>query len=93
MPTASCSAFEAARLTRNERLLFEVGDTLALYTDGLPEASLNGERFGTGRIADAIGVNAHLGAQHVVNSLHDALLAFTHGRIPDDVAIVAVKIL
>ena len=71
----------------------EVGDTLALYTDGLPEASLNGERFGTGRIADAIGVNAHLGAQHVVNSLHDALLAFTHGRIPDDVAIVAVKIL
>ncbi len=69
------------------------GDVLAVFTDGLTEAEMLRARFGSDAVRKVVSANAGVSAQNVVNHLHDALLDFTRGRIGDDVAIVALKVL
>jgi sigma-B regulation protein RsbU (phosphoserine phosphatase) len=71
----------------------EPGDILLLHTDGLPEANVGNERFGTHRVHDVVKENAKGSAQTMVDNLYGALIEFGHGRITDDVAMVAVKVL
>lgn len=68
------------------------GDVIALFTDGLTEAGVDKFRFGTDRIVTAIASSAHLGAQHIADSISDALFEFVHGRVTDDVALVVIKV-
>ncbi|MCE5314245.1 MAG: SpoIIE family protein phosphatase [Armatimonadota bacterium] len=68
------------------------GDVLMVYTDGLTEAGVEDQRFGTQRVMDLLSEFAHLDAQSIAERMHDALLEFGHGRITDDVAMVVVKI-
>lgn len=71
----------------------EPGDVIVLHTDGLTEASVGGNQFGSQAVAEVVQAHAHRGAQEIANALHDALHEFVHGRVTDDVAIVAVKLL
>lgn len=68
------------------------GDILMLYTDGLTEAGVNDQRFGTQAVMDTISANSQFGAQQIADNMHDDLLEFVHGRIADDVAMVVLKI-
>ncbi len=71
----------------------EPGDILLMHTDGLPEAGVGNERFGTQRVYEIVRENVKGSAQTMVDNLYGALIEFGHGRISDDVAMVAVKVL
>ncbi len=68
------------------------GDVIVLFTDGLTEAGVEKVRFGSDRVAETLASAAHLGAQQITDTIHDALFEFVHGRITDDVAMVVLKI-
>ena len=68
------------------------GDILMLYTDGLTEAGVNDQRFGTQSVMDAVAGNSQFDAQQIADNMHDDLLEFVHGRITDDVAMVVLKV-
>jgi GAF domain-containing protein len=70
----------------------ESGDILAVYTDGLTEASVGNQRFGAAAVAQILAAYSHLTAQGIADRLHDALLEFVHGRVTDDVAMLVVKV-
>lgn len=69
------------------------GDVLALYTDGLSEASVDGNRLGTQAVMDAVAAGAHLHAQGIADRICDVLHEYVHGRVTDDVALVVLKVL
>jgi len=66
-------------------------DLLFLYTDGLTEARRDGELFGEERLFELLererGGSPSETLEHVVN----AVLAFSGGRLSDDVAVLAVQ--
>lgn len=74
-------------------LVLREGDVLALYTDGVVEAT-NAEliEFGEARLAKVLSENAHLDARAMVDALVGATRAFT-GRehYEDDFTVVIVK--
>jgi serine phosphatase RsbU (regulator of sigma subunit) len=67
------------------------GDTLLLYTDGLTEARLDGEMFGERRLAEALTRRLALDLSELPEALLGDALAFSEGRLRDDVAILAVR--
>lgn len=73
-----------------ETFVFEAGDVLLLYTDGVIEApDPNGTFYPlTRRIADWDGTG---GPEHLVRYVHDDLLNHTHGPLGDDAALIAVQ--
>ncbi len=68
------------------------GDVIAMFTDGLTEAGVGRNRFGTDGVASAIAASAHKSAQQIADAISDALFEFVHGRMSDDLSIVVVKI-
>jgi sigma-B regulation protein RsbU (phosphoserine phosphatase) len=70
---------------------FESGDILVAYTDGLTEARRNHEFFSEKRVMKIIKKNSHLPAQQLCNKIYADCLAFTQGKLQDDLAIVIVK--
>ncbi len=68
------------------------GDVVAMFTDGLTEAGVDKQRFGSDRVANALARSAHLGAQRIADSIYNTIFEFVHGRITDDVAMVILKI-
>jgi len=74
-------------------IAIEPGDILLAHTDGLTEASAGKGRFGGAAVQSVLAKSAIEDAQTVVDHLYDALMEFGHGKVSDDVAIVAVKVL
>ncbi len=68
------------------------GDVLAVYTDGLTEASVDGNRLGTQAVIDTVQANARLHAQGIADRICDVLHEYVHGRVTDDVALVVLKV-
>lgn len=69
------------------------GDVLALYTDGLTEASFDGQRLGTQPVVELIRRCADQDAQSIADGISDLLHEHVHGRVTDDVALVVLKVL
>jgi sigma-B regulation protein RsbU (phosphoserine phosphatase) len=69
------------------------GDILALYTDGLTEASVDGRQLGSRAVMDTVCAHADLHAQGIADKICDVLHEHVHGRVTDDVALVVLKIL
>jgi PAS domain S-box-containing protein len=69
----------------------EPQDTLLLYTDGLTEARAGREMFGEGRLSDTFAKHLHVELDKMPQAILDDVLAFTGGRLRDDVAILAVR--
>lgn len=78
--------FQVGEVTPTEEWL-EPGDTVLLYTDGLPEARLaNGEFFGTERLGEFIERESAAGytAPETLRRLRNAVLQHQHGDLQDD---------
>lgn len=74
------------------RFTLDPGDTLFLYTDGLPEASHGGEEFGTERVIRRAGEGRGLSAGALVDAFTADLHAFLHGTPkPDDLTLMAIR--
>jgi sigma-B regulation protein RsbU (phosphoserine phosphatase) len=69
------------------------GDILLFYTDGVTETmSLQGEQFGTERLAKLVESNPGLSAQELVSATRRAVYEFSNGQpLADDITIVALR--
>jgi sigma-B regulation protein RsbU (phosphoserine phosphatase) len=69
----------------DHRLALQPGDLLVIASDGISESrSPEDERFGHGRVADAIDGAAGSGAADVAQRVLRAAEQFRRGRLPDD---------
>ncbi len=70
------------------------GDVLLFYTDGLTEAcDSEGEMFGAARVCSHLGAVSDLPAKEIIDSLYDAVIAFSGTRsLQDDISMVVLKI-
>jgi sigma-B regulation protein RsbU (phosphoserine phosphatase) len=67
-------------------------DLLLLFSDGVTEAcGLDGERFEEARLIELLGRQRHLPAASVAAGVRDAVLAFSQGRLSDDLTVVALR--
>ncbi|MDX6200263.1 MAG: phosphoserine phosphatase RsbU/P [Actinomycetota bacterium] len=72
-------------------LALSAGDTVLLYTDGVPEARRNGDFYGEPRLVQV--AEESLGrAAGLTEALLADVLAFQGGHARDDIAIVAVRV-
>jgi sigma-B regulation protein RsbU (phosphoserine phosphatase) len=68
------------------------GDVLALYSDGVTEASGAGnEDFGEDRLLDVLRASDHSSAAASVQSVIDAVAAFSRGPRSDDETVVILR--
>ncbi len=76
---------------RPGRVELQAGDMLLLYTDGVVEARRKGEFFGKSRL-EALLKRKELSVQRLPHLLLDQVLAFSEGRLQDDVAVLALAL-
>jgi sigma-B regulation protein RsbU (phosphoserine phosphatase) len=89
-PGSLLGVMEAVEL-HDATIPLEPGDTVLLYTDGVPEARRNGEFYGEPRLVQVAEEN--LGrAAGLTDALLSDVLAFQGGHARDDIAIVAVRV-
>lgn len=69
----------------------DAGDTLLLYTDGLTEARRSGEFYGEDRLFLVLQSADRTSAQAIVDSVLSDVVAFTAGRLDDDLALLALR--
>jgi serine phosphatase RsbU (regulator of sigma subunit) len=68
------------------------GDTLALYTDGVTEASNSqGEEFGEDRLADAMHRHRNLCAQGLLSAVVDEVQRFCTCEQQDDITLIVAR--
>jgi GAF domain-containing protein len=70
----------------------EEGDALILYTDGLTEARRDGEMYGLDRMIDYLGVRKRSSLEALVNDVFNHVRTYTHNRLKDDVAMLAITL-
>jgi sigma-B regulation protein RsbU (phosphoserine phosphatase) len=75
-------------------LELEVGDRLALYSDGVIEAmSGNGEMFGEGRLLEALGAHRESALQACCNGIMGRLESWSaSNRLQDDCSLLMVGV-
>lgn len=79
---------------RDEMIHLSPGDTLVLYTDGIPEAfDEHGEMYGMPRLEGAVLRSAGAHPRALIRALQRDLLAFV-GRSPlaDDITLIAARV-
>jgi sigma-B regulation protein RsbU (phosphoserine phosphatase) len=69
------------------------GDVLAIFSDGITEAPRpDGEEFGESRLADLLNANRADDATAILDSVNDAVAAWTAGAAPaDDITLLVVR--
>jgi serine phosphatase RsbU (regulator of sigma subunit) len=65
---------------------------VVMYTDGMTDARADGATFGEKRLRATITEHAHLPAQELADTLLDTVTAYAGGVLPDDCAVVVVKL-
>lgn len=71
---------------------YEKGDIVALYTDGITEATnADGEQFGSERIDEIIRRNSDKNAQSIANAIHAAVHRHTKRKFHDDFSLIIIK--
>jgi sigma-B regulation protein RsbU (phosphoserine phosphatase) len=80
----------AHRVVRGDEVVWEAGDRLLLFTDGVPDArNIRGERFGEAAVLRAAA--AVQGPAETLEAIYAAVRAFTGGTaLLDDLAVVVV---
>jgi PAS domain S-box-containing protein len=76
---------------RSREAGLEPGDLLLLYTDGVTEARRDGELFGEQRLADLV-LQAEGPVEQLPQRVLEAVLAFSAGRLKDDVAVLGLAL-
>ena len=84
----------AADYSVSRQMLLANGDVLVLLTDGLEEtANPEGELFGTGRILEIVRNHSDLSAAKIVQSVFEALEAFSeNAEQVDDLTMIVAKV-
>jgi serine phosphatase RsbU (regulator of sigma subunit) len=76
-----------------EQLDLEVGDTLFLYSDGVPEVcDPSMMRFGHERLIETLAAHADQPVADLVRAVEQALLEFCEGDLRDDVSMLALRV-
>lgn len=77
----------------NYELQLDVGDTLFLYTDGLPEATdLTDRQFGYERMLGALNANSDCDMKGLLQTVHDHVSEFANGANQfDDLTMLAIE--
>jgi serine phosphatase RsbU (regulator of sigma subunit) len=76
-----------------EQLDLEVGDTLFLYSDGVPEVcDPSMMRFGHERLVETLAAHADQPVADLVRAVEQALLEFCEGDLRDDVSMLALRV-
>lgn len=83
--------FEDADLTPAESL-WQPGDTILLYTDGLAEARRGREQFGEARLYDAMRAAPRGSLSGLLTHIELEAVTFAGGRPQDDIALVALRL-
>jgi serine phosphatase RsbU (regulator of sigma subunit) len=63
-----------------------------MYTDGMTDARQHGVLFGEGRLKAAIRGGLDLGAQGLADTLLETVTEYAGGVLPDDCAVVAIRL-
>ena len=84
----------AADYSVSRQMRLANGDVLVLLTDGLEEtANPEGELFGTGRILEIVRNHRDLSAAKIVQSVFEALEAFSeNAEQVDDLTMIVTKV-
>ncbi|MDN3356759.1 SpoIIE family protein phosphatase [Actinomadura sp. DC4] len=76
-----------------ERLDLDPGDTLFLYSDGVPEVSDAARvRFGHERLIEILAAHADRPVGDLTRAVEQALLEFCDGDLRDDVSMLALRV-
>ena len=76
-----------------ERLDLEAGDTLFLYSDGVPEVCDAAQtRFGNERLIEILAAHAGRPVAELAMAVEQALLEFCGGDLRDDVSMLALRV-
>jgi len=78
---------------REYEMLLEPGDSLFVYTDGVPEATdAAGELLGEERMTDALNAEPDAGPEQVIERVHHAIRAFVRDEPQfDDITMLCLK--
>jgi serine phosphatase RsbU (regulator of sigma subunit) len=71
--------------------MLSVEDCLVFYTDGVTEASRDGELFGEERLLETVAGLRGRSAQEVAQAVRDAALSFA-GALRDDLEVVTLSL-
>ena len=66
--------------------------SIVLYTDGMTDARTGGATFGEQRLRETIAKHVHLPAQELADTLLGVVSDYAGGVLPDDCAIVTIKL-
>jgi sigma-B regulation protein RsbU (phosphoserine phosphatase) len=69
------------------------GDTVLLFTDGVPDGRDDGRFYGDERFAALLARHSSSGAEELVDALLEDLLEFQSDMARDDIALVAITVL
>jgi serine phosphatase RsbU (regulator of sigma subunit) len=73
------------------RIELPVGGTVVLYTDGVVEARLEGELYGTERLQAVLAERARLPADALARAVIEDCRSYAGDELPDDCAVVVIK--
>lgn len=75
----------------DKSIQLEPGDVLLLYTDGATDVKGDGSRLEIEGLEQLLLSNAHESAEQIISNVSDGIWDFSHGRLPDDVVLIALK--
>ena len=77
----------------DDELRLDAGDTLLLYTDGVTDASRDGDRFGDERLDRLVGeVDPNVHASELAEMIEHTAVAHAEFQPQDDMALVALQV-
>jgi serine phosphatase RsbU (regulator of sigma subunit) len=65
---------------------------VVLYTDGITDARVDGTLFGEARLNETVLRNLGMPAQELADSILETVKEFAGGVLPDDCAVVTIKL-
>jgi serine phosphatase RsbU (regulator of sigma subunit) len=83
---------EAAQEYEQVSTTLPAGGSVVLYTDGVIESRAGGELFGTERLDAVLAAHAGSSAQEIADAVLVACRGFAGGDLPDDCAVVAIRV-
>jgi serine phosphatase RsbU (regulator of sigma subunit) len=84
-------AFSEVSFT-NSRVVFNKGDALVLYTDGLTEARRGNKLFGEERLVDLILELKPESTAQVPQLIFNKIMEYADGKLSDDLALLSISI-
>jgi serine phosphatase RsbU (regulator of sigma subunit) len=92
MPTAMVLGLFERWESPTEEIQLCPGDVLAIYTDGVLEATRGEDEFGADLLLDTVLANRERPAAEIVAAVHSAVQTFSAGSPSDDLTVVVARV-